>query len=786
MAVLFRPKLMKSIYLFFPALFAVAALHAQPIPCGPVPDMTSFCDQACIICDIDGYTGINSDPQQGEAPPGFCTTQVHHMQWLGFIAGSTNLTLEVSVSNCQNGEGLEIGIYQTLDCETFQLVTNCDTDIPANTTGVFTNTVPLVIGQYYFFVMDGSQDDVCNFTVKVLNGTTNVSALTTSGVLAGDTKACIETPSVFALSPPTGATVFEWALNGVKVSAGPDTSLVVNWPAPGLYNVCVTASNTCDTAAPVCQTVIVNQIPPTLVQAQICPGECFGVADTMLCDAGVYEFHYTGSEGCDSLLRVTVQEIPSVTTGLDLFICEGDSIFVGPHAYFSSGQFQDTLTSLNGCDSIINLALQVVVCEIQGNLNASAAQCHGTASGSLQFSIEDGTPPFNYSWERIGASSPFGTGTIAALNAPQTIPNLPVGTYFITVSDNFGNDVILFGDVSEPPPLSAQIQLSDYHGFQVSCFGSADGTADLTVSGGNPPYTFAWDNTSTSAQLTNLTAGSYLCTVTDESGCTLSIQADLTAPAELALEVQFDNPGCDGVNTGLIRVLSTAGGVAPYVFDLSGKGFGSATEFTGLPPGNYSLTVQDANGCTGVQSATFVAPLIPEIDLGPDLTVDLGESALFQLVYNVPLDTFIWSPLPGLSCYDCPEPEATPYHTTTYILSVEAPGGCTDTDSIAVKVLNKRDVYVPNTFSPNDDGINETFMVFGGPEVLTVNTLQVYSRWGELIFRKDDLDANDEQAGWNGTYRGKDLPPGVFTWLAEVAFLDGVVLVYKGSVTVVR
>ncbi|MBP6827608.1 MAG: gliding motility-associated C-terminal domain-containing protein, partial [Saprospiraceae bacterium] len=786
MAVLFRPKLMKSIYLFFPALFAVAALHAQPIPCGPVPDMTSFCDQACIICDIDGYTGINSDPQQGEAPPGFCTTQVHHMQWLGFIAGSTNLTLEVSVSNCQNGEGLEIGIYQTLDCETFQLVTNCDTDIPANTTGVFTNTVPLVIGQYYFFVMDGSQDDVCNFTVKVLNGTTNVSALATSGVLAGDTKACIETPSVFALSPPTGATVFEWALNGVKVSAGPDTSLVVNWPAPGLYNVCVTSSNTCDTAAPVCQTVIVNQIPPTLVQAQICPGECFDVADTMLCDAGVYDFHYTGSEGCDSLLRVTVQEIPSVTTGLDLFICEGDSIFVGPHAYFSSGQFQDTLPSLNGCDSIVNLALQVVVCEIQGNLNVSAAQCHGTASGSLQFSIEDGTPPFNYSWERIGTSSPFGTGAIAALNVPQTIPNLPVGTYFITVSDNFGNDVILFGDVSEPPPLSAQIQLSDYHGFQVSCFGSADGTADLTASGGNPPYTFAWDNAGTSAQLTNLTAGSYLCTVTDESGCTLSIQAGLTAPAELVLEAQFDNPGCDGVNTGLVKVLSTSGGVAPYTFDLSGKGFGSATEFADLPPGNYSLTVQDANGCTGVQSAIFVAPLIPEIDLGPDLTVDLGESVLFQLVYNVPLDTFIWSPLPGLSCYDCPEPEATPYHTTMYILSVEAPGGCTDTDSISVKVLNKRDVYVPNTFSPNDDGINETFTVFGGPEVLTVNTLQVYSRWGELIFRKDGLDANDEQAGWNGTYRGKDLPPGVFTWLAEVAFLDGVVLVYKGSVTVVR
>ena len=216
------------------------------------------------------------------------------------------------------------------------------------------------------------------------------------------------------------------------------------------------------------------------------------------------------------------------------------------------------------------------------------------------------------------------------------------------------------------------------------------------------------------------------------------------------------------MNTGAIRILTTAGGIAPYTFDLSGGGFGNETEYTDLSPGYYTLTVRDANGCTFAESATFFTPLIPEIELGPDLTVDLGESTRFQLQFNVPLDTFIWSPLPGLSCYDCPQPDATPYHSTTYTLLVKAPGGCTDSDSVTVIVLDKRDVYVPNIFSPDDDGINEIFTVYGGPEVLTVRNLQVYSRWGELVFQRNGLAANDEQGGWDGTFRGKPLSPGVY------------------------
>lgn len=776
----------KNILFLFLTLPVALILRAQPIPCGPAPEMTSFCDEACIICDINGFTGINDDPAQGEAPPGFCTTQVHHMQWIGFIAGSTNLTLEVKVFNCQINEGLEVGIYQSLDCETFQLVSNCDTDIPNNTTGVFSNTVPLVVGQYYFFVMDGSQGDVCNYTVNVLSGTTNVSALNTSGVIAGAAEACVESPALFIISPPLGATTFEWSLDGVPIATGMDTSIVVNWVSPGTYNLCATASNTCDVAVPACQTVTVYGIPPTFIPAAICEGDCYVIGDTVLCDAGIYDFHYAGSKGCDSLVRVTLDVLPVTATSLDLFICEDDSVYVGGQAYFESGQFQKILTSINGCDSIVTLDLQVIACQIQGELTTSPAICHGAGSGALQFSIDYGTPPFLYSWVRIGAGVPSGAGMLAGLNQLETIGNLPAGTYFITVSDNFGNNAILFGDVNEPAPLAAGVQLKDYNGFQVSCFGGTDGGLDLTLSGGVPPYSVLWNNGNQSTQLNNMAAGTYQCTVTDAVGCTGVVQADLKEPELLVLEALFEKPGCDGLNTGSISVTATSGGAAPYAYSLSGGAFGSITEFKDLLPGNYTLSVRDGNGCSAAESVTFSTPLIPEIELGPDLTVDLGESTRFQLLFNVPLDAFIWSPLPGLSCYDCPQPEATPYHTTTYTLTVEAPGGCTDSDNLTVIVLDQRDVFVPNVFSPDDDGNNEIFTVYGGPEVLAVNTLQVYSRWGELLFQRDGLAANDEQGGWDGTFRGKPLSPGVYTWVAEVAFLDGVVLEYKGDVMIVR
>lgn len=764
-------------------LFFFNTLIAQPEPCGPNPQMTPLCADACIICDINGFTGTNDAGIQGQAPPGFCTGTVHHMQWIGFIAGSTNLTLSISVFNCQTGSGLEVGIYKSLDCQTFQLVTNCDGDIPANTTQNFTNIVPLTIGQYYYFVMDGNADDVCSYTIHVISGSTQVMPLANSGTIVGPETACINTPNDYTVSLPPGAAHFYWTLNGLPYASETDTTVALNFVTPGLNQLCVTASNTCDTAFPACRNILVHSIPPTDISAKICTGECYQYGDTMLCDAGNYMFHYTGSEGCDSLVRVSLEVLQSVTTNLNVSLCDGDSIFVGDHPYFLSGQYQEHLLSPNGCDSVVNLALQIIQCEIQGQLNANPVICYGESSGSLEFSVANGTPPFTYTWQRIGGGG-SGTGGVAALNTLEKIQNLPAGSYSILVKDNFGNDVAFFQEVTEPPVLAFAAVKSDYNGFNIHCNGESNGSIQAGLSGGISPYHYAWSNGSTGGSLQNLSAGIYTCTATDAQGCSVVQPIELIEPSELVFETQFQNPGCAGVNTGQAHVTGTMGGTLPYQYALSGSDFGNHTDFTNLPPGNYTLTVKDANGCESSASASLVAPLIPNIELGQDLTLNLAESTQILLSHDTPLDSFAWTLKPGLSCYDCPEPLATPYETTTYTLTAEAPGGCTDTDSLTVFVRKIRDVYIPNIFSPNDDGENDFFTVYGGPEVQEVK-LEIYSRWGELVFRSIG-SANDERKGWDGTFRGDPVTAGVFVWRAEILFVDGVRLPYEGDVTVLR
>ena len=156
---------------------AAVPVAAQPSPCGADADMTPTCLEACVVCDINGFSGINSDPDPGEAPPGFCTTTAHHMQWIAFVAGSEDLTITVKPTNCTTGFGLEVGIYESLDCETFALVSNCDGEILPGQTGTFQNITPLVIGQYYYFVMDGNNGDICQYTIQVLEGSTLVPPL---------------------------------------------------------------------------------------------------------------------------------------------------------------------------------------------------------------------------------------------------------------------------------------------------------------------------------------------------------------------------------------------------------------------------------------------------------------------------------------------------------------------------------------------------------------------------------------------------------------------------------
>ena len=174
------------------------------------------------------------------------------------------------------------------------------------------------------------------------------------------------------------------------------------------------------------------------------------------------------------------------------------------------------------------------------------------------------------------------------------------------------------------------------------------------------------------------------------------------------------------------------------------------------------------------------------LDVG--VALDLGDSVQLTPILNIlysQVADWAWSPLEGLSCADCPAPWARPLRPTTYQLTITDLNGCTATARVLVPVDRRRQLYAPNIFSPNDDGQNDRFLLFGRG-VTEIQALRIFDRWGNQVFLNEHFQPNDEAMGWDGTFQGQRMNPGVFVWQAVVEFVDGAVEVFAGDVTLYR
>ncbi len=149
---------------------------------------------------------------------------------------------------------------------------------------------------------------------------------------------------------------------------------------------------------------------------------------------------------------------------------------------------------------------------------------------------------------------------------------------------------------------------------------------------------------------------------------------------------------------------------------------------------------------------------------------------------------FSWSPAFGLNCVSCSEVFARPSASTDYTLQVVDAFGCTAADQIRIEVQEKAvpNLYVPDAFRPDGNGSNRFFTVYAGAEVRQVRRLDIYDRWGGLVFRREHFDAGVPPLGWDGQWRGREAPPGVYLYLLEVELTIGELVRKTGDVTLVR
>ncbi|MEZ4956612.1 MAG: gliding motility-associated C-terminal domain-containing protein [Saprospiraceae bacterium] len=176
------------------------------------------------------------------------------------------------------------------------------------------------------------------------------------------------------------------------------------------------------------------------------------------------------------------------------------------------------------------------------------------------------------------------------------------------------------------------------------------------------------------------------------------------------------------------------------------------------------------------------------IELGDDWQINLGESISLNPFFSEPADNYLWSPADLIDCdLDCETLDFTPTQSALYSLTATSLSGCLATDSIFVEVATVRQVYIPNSFSPNFDGINDFFTIYGAiPNVQQIEELIIFDRWGGVVFEQKGFLPNDESAGWDGTKRKKSLDTGTYAYLAKIRFLDQVVVLYEGDVILIK
>jgi gliding motility-associated-like protein len=327
--------------------------------------------------------------------------------------------------------------------------------------------------------------------------------------------------------------------------------------------------------------------------------------------------------------------------------------------------------------------------------------------------------------------------------------------------------------------------------MNVLCKGDATGSATVAAQGGSGTFQYQWSDNQNTQMAVNLTAGDYSVTVTDAIGCEEIATITITEPNEF-LDIAIDSikdVNCFGERDGYLRIRGI-GGIPTYQYSLNGGVFGDARIWTGLVPNNYTIAVQDSNGCIFQEVISITEPLLLTVDLGEDVFITETDTFTATPIITNGIEPFSyqWTPVDSsvMTCTTCPNPLWTGlFSTTYYTLTVTDSMGCITEDDLLITLLKDQKVYVPTAFSPNNNFTNDRLFIQGDANV-QVTYFRVYDRWGELVFESRDHAVNDPDVGWDGYFKGQLMDIGTFGWVTEVVFPDGKVEVFKGNVVLVR
>jgi gliding motility-associated-like protein len=407
------------------------------------------------------------------------------------------------------------------------------------------------------------------------------------------------------------------------------------------------------------------------------------------------------------------------------------------------------------------------------NQNATCANNDGivdvTATGVA--------PPYAY---KIDAGS-YGTGT----TAPVSFSGLAQGSHTVWVQDANGCEQSAAINV----PLTNNLQLT-MGADQTICEGSS------TVLNATSPngVSFSWTPTSSLANAKSLrpiakptTTTTYTLVATYGPCTQTGMETVIVNPAPVA-NAGTVGPTCYGKSIGLN---GSGTGAAPLSYSwrpstfLDDATLAAPTVVSPTTTTTYHLKVTDGNNCISLNDAEVrvVVPAPPQLSAGSDTNVAAGQPVPLQAV-DVSNSGFIkyeWTPAAGLAGANGANAAVLAASATqTYTVTAMTSGGCVGIDSMTVKVFTTADIFVPNAFSPNHDGHNDVFRVVAS-SIQQLHEFAVFDRGGAKVFT-----TSNAAVGWDGTRNGRELPPGVYVWMAVGWDWQGRLVERKGTVVLVR
>ena len=397
-------------------------------------------------------------------------------------------------------------------------------------------------------------------------------------------------------------------------------------------------------------------------------------------------------------------------------------------------------------------------------------------------------PDLTYTW-----TGPTG-GIISGENTLQ--PEVGIaGTYYFMVQDTSNgcsrmDSVIVGSDVGSPIAIIQDSLLLD-------CFDPSI-VLDGSNSSSGPGISYQWTTIGGTivgnSQVQNIEtqgSGIYIQQVFDiGNGCVDQDTIVVYGPIMPDFVQLTTTPSCHDGNTGSIEVNLIEGGTPPYLIGFNGNPLTPDLIYSDLRPGGYSVTIQDINGC---EWDTLVhvneLPPIEVLVTAETDQLDFGDSIRLQGQTSIPfdlVDSLYWNPTDHLSCNNCYTPWAQPFETSTYTFTVLDTFGCQASASLTLTVDRRGGVYIPDAFSPNGDGTNDTFTIYGGVSVVEITELRIFDRWGDMVYHRENFPPNDPLYGWDGVFREQPMNAAVFAFWTRVRFIDGTTRVFKGDLTLVR